>query len=229
MPEFDTPHSRRTRRTFLVVASATTLALAVLTAVLIASVIAMRTANEERIGQVAALTADVNTLRGQVSSLGGTPKTPPPEERTDSELIPPASVVRGERGPRGPRGATGPQGPAGPPGSDGATVQGPRGERGPQGLTGFPGASVTGPPGADGLPGAPGINGSNGADGATGPQGVPGPVGPAGEPGPEGPPGVDGQPGASGPAPAGIIIPDGQGGTCLATPDPQLIYRCEGT
>ena len=224
MPEFDTPHARRTRRWFLIVASFTTLALAILTAVLIASVIAMRASNEERTGQVAALTADVTTLREQITDLGATPQAPAPEERIDEGTIPPAVIERGPRGPQGPRGE---RGPAGPPGADGKTVQGPRGERGPQGLTGFPGASVTGPPGADGLPGAPGINGAPGPVGATGPQGEAGPAGPAG---PAGEDGEDGINGAPGPAPAGIIVPDGEGGTCLARDtNADLIYSCEET
>jgi len=113
--------------------------------------------------------------------------------------------------------------PAGP-----VTIEGQPGERGPRGSTGEPGdpgpAGPIGRAGTPGVPGSTGPVGSSGDDGADGQDGesIPGPVGPSGEPGPPGadgapgPQGATGPQGAVGPSPAGIVVPDGLGGECVA-------------
>jgi hypothetical protein len=82
---------------------------------------------------------------------------------------------------------------AGPRGEPGASVTGPPGPQGVPGPSGAPGPS--GSPGKDGVDGtdATGEPGAVGATGPAGPQGEPGPAGPQGEPGPAGVDGRDGQ------------------------------------
>jgi hypothetical protein len=111
-------------------------------------------------------------------------------------------------------------GPPGSPGSRGADgidgIRGRQGLPGPEGPPGSPGPA--GEPGANGEPGEPGVPGPQGETGATGAPGPVGPQGPAGATGPAGP---------VGPAPAGIVVPDGNGGTCLARDvDRDGIYSC---
>lgn len=132
------------------------------------------------------------------------------DDVTDAGPTPPVRI-KGDQGPQGP---TGPRGPAGTQGDPGAP--GVPGPSGPQGATGSPGSD--GPPGADGAPGPAG------ADGAQGPPGADGAPGAQGEPGPQGPAGPQG---AVGPMPAGIVIPDGMGGTCEARDDDRDgVYEC---
>lgn len=115
------------------------------------------------LSRVDSLSADAQTLYGQVRELGGTPK-----------VAPPSAAV----GPIGPIGAQGPQGETGPQGTSGAT--GPTGPAGPTG--------PSGPSGDAGPPGPPGPDGVNGADGAAGATGPPGPAGPQGPAGVDGKP-----------------------------------------
>lgn len=119
-------------------------------------------------------------------------------------------------------GATPIPGPQGPPGPPGATVIGPPGKNGQSppclalpslcvGADGRDGESITGPAGVDG------------ESGPAGPAGPPGEsvAGPTGPEGPAGPAGKDGR------TPVGIVVPDGQGGTCTATDtDGDGIYAC---
>jgi hypothetical protein len=125
----------------------------------------------------------------------------------------PATVrVEGDQGPPGPRGAPGADGNDGRDGIDGRD-----GANGAAGLPGLPGESTVGPPGPEGDPGESVV-------GPAGPPGETGPAGPQGEPGPQGPSGPQG---AVGPMPAGIVVPDGQGGTCTAVDENNSgVYAC---
>lgn len=131
----------------------------------------------------------------------------PPSEDVAEVGEPPIVVERGAdgtdgtAGERGARGLPGDDGTDGLDGADGATgPQGPQGEQGEEGPPGMEGRTIAGP------------------------QGEPGPTGPQGDPGPAG---AQGPIGAIGPAPAGIVIPDGNGGTCTATdPDGDGVYAC---
>jgi hypothetical protein len=140
-------------------------------------------ASVERQEIVESLSADVESLRHQVTGLGEEPVAPDPDERTD-DLTP----IPGPQGERGPRGFTpspqevmtvvaeylienpperGPAGADGSDGSDGESIVGPQGETGepgesivgPEGPQGEPGDSVTGPPGGDGSDGSDGVDG----------------------------------------------------------------------
>lgn len=139
---------------------------------------------------------------------------PPVDEAVSSD----APVrVEGQQGPAGPRGLPG--------------VDGEPGASGPAGATGATGAAgAAGPSGTDGPAGQNGTDGEAGQDGTqgpAGPAGEPGPAGPQGEQGPQGPQGPTGPQGSIGPMPAGIVVPDGQGGTCTAVDtDQDGVYAC---
>jgi hypothetical protein len=155
--------------------------------------------SEERL---AALTAAYEQLDQEARAQGI--EAPSVEDVTNTDNPAPPVVV----------------GPPGSPGSRGA--DGASGERGRQGLPG-----PEGPPGSPGPAGEPGANGEPGEPGVPGPQGETGATGPQGPPGPQGETGATGPAGPSGPAVGGIVIPNGQGGTCLATdPDRDGIYAC---
>lgn len=105
------------------------------------------------------LSEDVRTLREQVEKLGEEPAAPPPEERVGDlgDLV-------------GPEGPVGPQGPPGPRGFPGLP--------GPPGLSGGLGpAGPVGEIGETGVPGEAGQTGETGSAGEPGPQGPPGPAG----------------------------------------------------
>lgn len=128
-----------------------------------------------------------------------------------------SAVVSGPPGRDGRNGRPGRDGRNGIDGKNGAA--GAVGAVGAVGVNGIDG--INGVNGLDGLNGEPGAQGTPGAAGAQGPGGPAGPQGPAGAPGPAGPQG------ATGPPPAGITVPDGNGGTCVATdPDADGIYTC---
>jgi hypothetical protein len=153
--------------------------------------------------RLAALTAAYQQLDEEARAQGI--DAPSVEDVTDTDTPLPPVVV----------------GPAGSPGSRG--TDGTDGSRGRQGLPGPPGPA--GAPGATGEPGADGVNGEPGAAGAPGEPGAAGPPGPVG---PQGPTGPAGPAGPVGPAPAGIVVPDGNGGTCLARDvDRDGIYSCD--
>lgn len=161
-----------------------------------------RDANASRIDE---LEATVSTLvdvdqanREEAAEQGVDLPTPPASEIVDGTT--PASNV----------------GPRGPAGRDGVSIVGPPGAPGPRGQKGEPGEQ-----GVAGDPGPAGVDGVDGIDGAQGPAGPAGPQGPAGATGPQG------SVGPAGPAPTGIVVPDGQGGTCTATdPDRDGVYAC---
>ena len=161
---------------------------------------------DRRVDRLAAI---YETERAKVAETGGDPG-------------PPAEVVaRADVGPSGERGLTGPDGPRGTAGRDGE-----------RGLTGAD-STVPGPRGADGVGGVQGGAGETGARGLTGETGDPGAAstvpGPAGDPGAQGPAGNDGATGPQGergPAPEGIVVPDGRGGTCTARDRGDGVYEC---
>jgi hypothetical protein len=156
--------------------------------------------SEERL---AALTAAYEQLDEQARQQGI--EAPSVEDVTNTDDPTPPVVV----------------GPPGSPGSRGA--DGIDGIRGRQGLPG-----PEGPPGSPGPAGEPGANGEPGESGVPGPQGETGATGAPGPVGPQGPAGATGPAGPVGPAPAGIVVPDGNGGTCLARDvDRDGIYSCE--
>jgi len=201
------PSFRRVR--FVAVWAATMLAFAVVTAVVIASVIDLRDDLHQS-------ELDVATLASQVESLGATPAVSAPE------------AVKGDKGDRGPQGERGPVGPGpsadqvrqavaaylaanppavGRPPNDAeiaaavaaycGKVGGCRGATGAQGPAGRQGESVAGPAGPQGEPGprptddqvSAAVSGWCAAN-----NGCAGPVGPAGAAGATGPQGPQGSP-----------------------------------
>lgn len=170
-----------------------------------------REASAERTREITRLAVAYEQLRS-ASDIDA----PPADEvaRVDQPVVPGPQGPAGPQGPRGLQGWPGARGASGPPGPTGAT-----------GASGSPGiAGGTGPAGADGQPGANGAPGEEGPTGPAGPPGAPGPAGATGEQGPQGP---QGPAGPAGPRPNGIVIPDGNGGTCTALdPDGDGIYAC---
>lgn len=153
----------------------------------------------ERDAQIEALVAADDANRQRAAEEGVDLPSPPASEIVDARVTPAIP------------------GPPGPPGRDGRSIQGPPGLVGQDGRDGRDG--VDGRDGAPGPPGLPGLDstvpGPAGPSGPAGPPGAPGPAGPVGQTGPKGDPA------------AGIIIPDGQGGTCTAVdPDRDGIYAC---
>lgn len=124
----------------------------------------------------AGLSADVDTLRGQLLAAGETPAVPDPGQPDQ---------------PAGGRGESGANGSNGRDGRDG--LNGPPGDPGPAGLPGANGADGTN--GGNGTSGVDGLNGFDGAQGPTGATGTQGVPGPQGDVGPQGPQGFEGPPG----------------------------------
>ena len=191
-----TPKARRMHHAGTVLAIIAVVIFTVLLALLAVAVLHIEERGDERDRVIRELSIAIDQRDAVLESEGV----------DTAELVPPESIVRGEAGVAGPRG---------PAGRDGVSIAGPPGAPGPRGQKGEPGEQgVAGEPGPSGVDGVDGMDGAPGPAGPAGPQGQPGAVGPQGPVGP------------AGPAPAGIVIPDGQGGTCTAVNRGDGVYAC---